>query len=68
MKIDHGMGGKEWVRDDNALEGALGRPYNTFAYGKPDLPASAAAYTHGTVINPPFDDGNKRVAFILWDS
>ena len=57
-------GGLAGVRDDSALEGALGRPHNILAYGKPDLPALAAAYAHGIAVNHPFNDGNKRVAFI----
>jgi death-on-curing protein len=52
------------VRDAAALEGALGRARNLQAYGKADLAALAAAYAHGVVKNHPFNDGNKRTAFL----
>ena len=57
-------GGRPGVRDVAALEGALGRPANQFAYAQADLPALAAAYAHGLAKNHLFLDGNKRVAFI----
>ena len=57
-------GGRAGIRDDNVLEGALGRPGKIFAYEQPDLPALVAAYAHGIVKNHPFNDGNKRLAFI----
>ena len=56
-------GGLPGRRGENALDGALGRPLNLFSYEKPDLPALAAAYAHGIVMNRPFNDGNKRLAF-----
>ena len=57
-------GGLAGIRDENALDGALGRPLNMFAYEKPDLRALAGAYAHGIAMNHPFNDGNKRLAFI----
>lgn len=57
-------GGLAGIRDENALEGALARPANLFLYEKADLPALAAAYAHGIAKNHPFNDGNKRAAFI----
>ena len=57
-------GGLAGIRDEDALNGALGRPLNMFAYEKPDMPALAAANAHGIVMNHPFNDGNKRLAFI----
>ncbi len=57
-------GGLAGIRDEDALDGALGRPLNMFACEKPDMPALAAAYAHGIVMNHPFNDGNKRLAFI----
>jgi death-on-curing protein len=57
-------GGLAGVRDENALEGALARPRNLFLYEKPDLHALAATYAHGIAKNHPFNDGNKRAAFI----
>ncbi len=57
-------GGLAGIRDVNALESALGRPLNLFAYEKPDMAALAAAYAYGIAKNHPFNDGNKRLAFI----
>jgi death-on-curing protein len=57
-------GGLAGVRAENALDGALGRPPNLFHYEKADLPALAAAYAHGIAKSHPFNDGNKRAAFI----
>ena len=58
-------GGAEGVRDLGALDAALGRPRQVFAYGKPDLFDLAAAYASGIVRNHPFVDGNKRVGFVV---
>jgi death on curing protein len=60
----HEHGGLTGVRDDNALEGALARPPNSFHYENADLPTLAAAYAHGIAKNHPFNDGNKRSAFM----
>lgn len=58
-------GGLAGVRDEGALESALARPRNRFAYGrKPDLATLAAAYAFGLVRDHPFQDGNKRIAFL----
>jgi len=57
-------GGLAGIRDEGALDGALGRPSNLFHYEKADLPALAAAYAHGIAKSHPFNDGNKRAAFI----
>jgi death on curing protein len=57
-------GGLAGIRDEGALDGALGRPPNLFHYEKADLPALAAAYAHGIAKSHPFNDGNKRAAFI----
>ena len=58
-------GGLIGVRDENALESALARARQRWAY-KPetDLPRLAAAYAFGICSNHPFRDGNKRVAFL----
>ncbi|MDE1918452.1 MAG: type II toxin-antitoxin system death-on-curing family toxin [Sphingomonadales bacterium] len=58
-------GGPIGVRDTSALESALGRPRNQWAYGKADLCALAAAYAYGAARNHPFVDGNKRTAWVL---
>jgi len=57
-------GGLSGIRDPNALEGALGRAPNIFHYEKGDLSDLATAYAHGIAKGHPFNDGNKRVAFI----
>jgi death-on-curing protein len=58
-------GGLAGLRDDGALESALARPRNRFAYGKKlDLATLAAAYAFGLARNHPFHDGNKRIAFL----
>lgn len=58
-------GGLAGLRDESALESALARPRNRFAYGrKPDLARLAAAYAFGLARGHPFHDGNKRIAFL----
>jgi death-on-curing protein len=58
-------GGLAGVRDESALESALARPRNRWAYGRrPDLARLAAAYGSGLARDHPFRDGNKRVAFL----
>ncbi len=58
-------GGGTGVRDAGALESALARPVNRWAYGEDDLCALAAAYAFGVARNHPFADGNKRTAWVL---
>ena len=58
-------GGPIGVRDTSALESALARPRNQWAYGQSDLCALAAAYAFGVARNHPFADGNKRTAWVL---
>jgi death on curing protein len=53
------------VRDAGALESALARPLNRWAYGDDDRCALAAAYAFGVARNHPFVDGNKRTAWVL---
>ncbi len=57
-------GGLAGLKSDNALESALARPLNKFAYGETDLFALAAAYLYGITRNHPFSDGNKRTGFL----
>jgi death on curing protein len=58
-------GGAEGVRDEAALDSALARPLNRFAYGETaEICILAAAYAAGINQNHPFVDGNKRAAFI----
>lgn len=54
------------LRDDDALESALARARQHHAYeAGSDLPALAAAYGYGLARSHPFNDGNKRVAFVV---
>lgn len=57
-------GGLPGVRDDGALESALARPQQKWAYGTPDLFDLAAAYGFGLARNHGYSDGNKRIAFV----
>jgi death-on-curing protein len=58
------FGGAPGVRDDGALESALGRPLNKWQYENAEHPELAAAYAYGIVRNHPFVDGNKRAGFV----
>jgi death on curing protein len=58
-------GGLPGVRDEAALESALARPKQKWAYeAEADLALLAAAYGFGLARNHPYRDGNKRVAFL----
>lgn len=58
-------GGLPGIRDENALEAALARPRQK-AHDKPDsdLATLAAAYAFALSKAHPFNDGNKRSAFL----
>lgn len=58
------FGGPPGVRDRGLLESALFRPQTGYY---PDLPAMAAALFESLLMNHPFVDGNKRVAFFVTD-
>lgn len=58
------FGGPAGIRDEGALESALGRPVNRWAYESAGLPELAAAYAFGIARNHPFVDGNKRAALL----
>ena len=58
------FGGPEGVRDTGLLESALYRP-RTGYYA--DLAEMAAALFESLIMNHPFVDGNKRVAFFATD-
>lgn len=61
--IEH-YGGSAGVRDENALESAVARPRNLYAYGRVRSVARlGAALAWALVRNHPFVDGNKRAAF-----
>ena len=58
-------GGMQGVRDAGLLESALSRARNLHAYdGVDDIARLAAAYGFGVARNYPFNDGNKRAAFL----
>src|SRR6266536_1500342 len=58
-------GGLTGLRDENALESALARPRNKWAYNKKSGIADlAAAYGFGLSTAHPYRDGNKRIAFL----
>jgi death on curing protein len=59
------FGGLSGMRDEGMFLSALARPLNLFAYEKvTDLSRLAAAYAYGIAKNHPFNDGNKRAAFL----
>lgn len=49
------------------MESALARPYQTFDGNElyPDAVGKAAAIFESVIINHPFMDGNKRIAYVL---
>lgn len=57
-------GGAPGVRDQGALEAALFRPQTRYYE---DIVTEAAALLESLVINHPFVDGNKRIAFAAAD-
>ena len=61
-------GGPVGVRDFPALESALARPRNRWAYGETDLCALGAAYAFGIARNHPFADGNGRIARVMMNA
>jgi len=64
MLLTHG--GMPGLRDENLLESALARPRQRFSYEcDADVAALAAAYGYGLVSDHPYNDGNKRVAFVV---
>ncbi len=53
------------MRDPGALDASLARPQHLHNYEpKSDLARLAAAYGFGIARNHPFNDGNKRMAFL----
>ncbi len=58
-------GGLQGLRDENLLESALARARNKWTYEAASDPALlAAAYGYGLATNHPYQDGNKRIAFL----
>lgn len=62
-------GGLQGTRDISLLQSALARPENLLHYEdpKPDISDLAACYGYGIVKNHPFNDGNKRTAFVVME-
>ncbi len=58
-------GGLQGTRDITLLQSALVRPRNLAEYEKPDIADMAACYGYGIAKNHPFNDGNKRTAFVV---
>jgi death-on-curing protein len=58
-------GGLDGVKDPGLLESAISLPLNKHAYGEGDPCALAAAYAFGIARNHPFNDGNKRTAWVM---
>ncbi len=61
------FGGSKGIRDIGALEASLARPYATFDQKElyPTSIDKAAAVFESVIINHPFVDGNKRIAYVL---
>jgi death on curing protein len=61
------FGGSKGIRDQGGLEAALNRPYATFDHVDlyPTPIDKAAALFESLIINHPFVDGNKRIAYVL---
>jgi death-on-curing protein len=61
------FGGSNGIRDIGALEASLARPYATFDQKElyPTSIDKAAAVFESLIINHPFVDGNKRIAYVI---
>lgn len=60
-------GGLSGTRDIALLNSALARPKNLAEYEQPDIADLAACYGYGIAKNHPFNDGNKRTAFVVME-
>jgi len=61
------FGGIHGIRDYNALESAINRPFMTFDQQDlyPSPTEKAAALIESLISNHPFLDGNKRIGYVL---
>ena len=61
------FGGSKGIRDKGSLLAALARPYASFDQHDlyPSATEKAAAVFESIIINHPFIDGNKRIAYLL---
>lgn len=61
-------GGLPGMRDAGAFESAVAKIGNYLAYEAADLASCAAALAFGLAKNHPFNDANKRTAYLAMDS
>ena len=61
------FGGSSGIRDFQALESALSRPFQTFDNVElyPSIIEKAASLLESLLANHPFVDGNKRTGYVL---
>lgn len=61
------FGGAHGIRDIDALESAIARPFQTFDNSDlyPSVIEKAASLMESILINHPFVDGNKRSGYML---
>ena len=61
------FGGSQGIRDNEALQSALIRPYQTFEEKElyPSPEDKASAILESIISNHPFLDGNKRIGYVL---
>jgi death-on-curing protein len=61
------FGGSKGIRNREALESALARPYQTFDEQElyPEPEDKAASIVESIIVNHPFVDGNKRIGYVL---
>ena len=66
-KLIDEFGGSKGIRDLGGLEAALHRPYATFDGNDlyPSAVEKASAIFESLIINHPFIDRNKRIAYVL---
>ena len=58
-------GGAPGLLDEGNLDASLASPRNHPAHANPDVFDIAAIYAPSPTRNPPFQDGNKRIAFVI---
>jgi death on curing protein len=59
-------GGLPGLRDEGLLEAALAKPRELWSNSASiDTPSLTAAYAYGIARNHPYNDGNKRIAFVV---
>jgi len=62
------FGGASGLRDNDLLESAISRPYQTFDSEElyPTIEEKASAIIESIVTNHPFIDGNKRTGYTMF--